>query len=133
MMRSILLALLATAIAMALCGGSIAGGDRDVLVSPPESVVEDFTRAVVTGRYKPALQHLSANSSGGESRVRELREELHARVGSVHTIEGLPLFHDRDRASGTATVEGDSGTADLQMSLRFEHQEWKIDRWSLPE
>jgi hypothetical protein len=131
-MRPMLLAIVVGACALAVSGGSIAAGDRELFVAPPESVAENFARNVLCGRYTPALQHVTRGSTVGEAGLRHLREELQARTGDVVGVEGKPEAHDPNHAVATAVIDGASGTTVLRMSMRFERREWQIEAWSMP-
>jgi hypothetical protein len=128
-MRSILLQLAIAAGALSIAAASIAGGDRLTVVAPPESVVENFTRAVIAGRFAPARQHLSRHAPK-EPPLKVLRDDLHAAVGTVHGIDARTEQLDRNRSIATAAIEGDEGTATIRAELVFEDTEWRLITWS---
>lgn len=133
-MRAVLAALLATALAFTIAAASIRAGDRDVLVAPPEMAAENFIRAVATKRYEPARKHFTNTASrvAGVDELRVLGRDLHARVGQSCSVEGRAGSINSDHATAAAIVYGKSGAVKIELGLRFEDAEWKIDKWSPP-
>ena len=119
-----------TAAALLIIGAAVfAGGDRGLFVPVPEMAAEDFTRSVTTRRFDIATKFLST-----EQRHRETADALARRfeplfdaVGTVNSVEAELRWMDIDRASVTATVEGDSGSLSFDFSLVRESGLWKID------
>ena len=131
-MRAVLYALVASLIGLGVPALTISAGDRDVLVSPPEVVAEEFTRSVAGGRYDPARKDLSdeVRAAIGTNDLQSLRSAIEGSAGDIETIEGEPGDLGASEATASVQVKGDAGSASLSMQLRHEHGEWKIVSWS---
>lgn len=85
--------------------------DRELFVSPPDVVAENFARAVVNGRYAPARAYLATPVS--EEELRALRESL----GDPSGVEAKVVSREDSRA--LVTVNG------VRFRLVFD-REWKV-------
>jgi hypothetical protein len=133
-MREIMWMLGVTAVSLSIIGGAVfAGGDRALFVPPPEMATEDFTRAVTTRRFDIAMKLLSSRRQRSETPETIARRfaAMFAAVGEVNSVDAELRWMDTDRASATATVEGDAGSLSFDFSLVRESGLWKIDE--LPE
>lgn len=120
-------ALLAFAVA---AGVVVWGGDTTVLVQPPESVAEQFTRAVVARRYEVAMKDVDPHSAVTAADVRRLGDELRARAGAVTSVEGKPGAIRGDRADAAAIVMASAGGGiEYEFRLTRSHHVWKITAW----
>ena len=122
--------LLTVAIAIGLTAAALFGlGDRSVLASPPESVVEDFMRKLETGRYVRARDDLSddiAQQIGPDS-LRTLLHALEARVGEIVDVRGERVWMTRGTARATAVLETDrQREVEIELPLVWASGEWSV-------
>ena len=133
-MREIALMVAVTSVSLLIIGAAVfGGGDRALFVPVPEMAAEDFTRAVAARRFDIATKFLSTERQRSEIPEALARRfaPLFEAVGKVNNVETELRWMDVDRASATATVEGDSGSLALDFSLVREQGLWTIDE--LPE
>lgn len=117
-------------VALLIIGAAVfAGGDRSLFVPVPEMVVEDFTREVVTRRFDLATKYLSTGRQQTETpeSIAGRFTPLFQMVGKVNSVDTEPQWVDAERATATATVEGDAGSVSFGFSLVRENGLWKID------
>ena len=127
-MRSAIFVVVACALTLALNAAAIRAGDRQQLVSPPEAVAEGFARAVVVGRYDPARRHLV---HGHGIDVPTLRQQIAQLVPDPYNVEGEMDALDSTTAKALAKVQGRDAAAVLNLTLRFQRGEWRIDTISI--
>ena len=122
--------LLAAAVALGVAAGTVfALGDRSVLVSPPEAVVEDFVRALATDRYDRAVPYLSKEigSRVGTDSLRALTQALESRIGDIEDVRCERFWMTRDNAAAFAVLTATG--ADLvsfELPLTWTGPEWAI-------
>jgi hypothetical protein len=133
-MREILSMLAVLAVALGVVAAAVfLGGDRGLFVPVPETTVENFTREITTRRFDLAMKQLATSRSHSEtphSLIARFDPMLHA-VGEINHVDAEAGWMSGDRASASATVEGERGTRSLDFTLVREHGLWKID--GLPE
>jgi hypothetical protein len=122
--------LLTVGIAIGLTAAALfALGDRSVLASPPEAVVEDFMRKLATGRYARAREDLSddvAQQVGPDS-LRTLLSALEGRVGKIVDVRGERLWMTRETARAAAVLESDRRRAvKVELPLVWSSGEWAL-------
>jgi hypothetical protein len=115
-----------------LVAGALYGlGDRSVLVPPPETVAEEFLRALALHRWEPARERLTealASRMDADS-LRGFLAGLEARVGTIDDVRGVPCFTSGDTAEAMAAILSGSGErAELRLTLALEHRLWRIAR-----
>ncbi|HJQ71130.1 MAG TPA: hypothetical protein VKA70_19295 [Blastocatellia bacterium] len=99
-------------VAMLLIAGAVFRlNDESLLVPPPESVAEGFTRALVAGRYDRALPYLSEELAAeeGPEGMLGLAYLLRLRTGKVLNVQGEPGWMTNERADAAAVIETASG------------------------
>jgi hypothetical protein len=105
-------------------------GDATIFVSPPEAVVEGFTRQLATGRYERALPFLSEDLAArtGPDQLRALTERLKSRTGEITDVRGEPGWIQGDRAEATVALKTESaGESKLKFPLSRQEGTWSID------
>ena len=103
------------------------GHDTSVLVSPPESVVEQFVRKLATGRYDVALQHLDDDAPAARERIRAASDMLRGRAGAIEQVVGTPGLLDGDRASANAVISTErAGEISMEFMLVRRAGSWRI-------
>jgi hypothetical protein len=104
-------------------------GDRSVLTSPPELVVEDFMRKLETGRYVRAHGDLSdglAQQVTPDS-LRSLLRALESRVGAIVDVRGERLWMTNRAARAATTLETDRGQeVEVEFPLEWSSGEWSV-------
>jgi hypothetical protein len=118
----ILLAIAATAVV-------VVTGDRNLFVSAPESVTENFVRHLATGRYDRA-HALFSDAAARRIDVKalaHLAEDLERSIGGIEQVEGESMTADRRQARARAIVRGSGIEAVVNCSLVWEHAMWRID------
>jgi hypothetical protein len=111
----------------------VTGGDRTVLVPPPEAVAEQFTRQIATKRYDRASHYVDKASGITEINIRLAGEALHATAGAVDAVEGEPGRINGDRATASAVLmTAKAGRVRYMFQLARVQQLWKIVEWTAP-
>lgn len=105
------------------------GGDRRLFVPVPETTVENFTREITTRRFDLAMKQLATSRSRAETpQTLTVRfDPLLLAVGEINRVDADAGWMSGDRASASATVEGERGTRSFDFTLVREHGLWKID------
>jgi hypothetical protein len=104
-MKDLVPIVLVTAAALGVAGVAVGvGHDSTTLVSPPESVAEQFARKLARGRYDVAREHLAHDSPERRDRIRSASDTLRARAGSISMIEGKAGAIEGDRATASAVI-----------------------------
>jgi hypothetical protein len=107
--RSLISVLLVGALTLALLAGVTLGlGDRQVLTSPPEAVVEQFARKLQTRRFHVALEHLDEDliQKTTPEELGAATAGLEGKVGRIEDVRGEP-----------GTVQGDTAEADAVLTV----------------
>jgi hypothetical protein len=127
-MRDLLPIALVTAAALGLVGAIVGPGhDTTILVSPPESVVEQFVRKLAGGRYDVARDHLYTDSPAMRDRIRSTSNQLRMRAGGISQIEGELEGLDANRARATAVITTErAGTITMEFELARRAGSWRI-------
>lgn len=105
------------------------GHDRGLFVPVPEATVENFTREITTRRFDLAMKQLATSRSRSETSqtLAGRFDPVLRAVGEVNHVDAEAEWMSGDRASASATVEGELGTRALDFTLVREHGLWKID------
>jgi len=127
-MKDLLVVAAVAAGALGVVAGSVgAGHDTDILVSPPEAVVEQFVRKLAGARYDVALAHLDDRSPAVRVRIRTTSDALRARAGAIGQVEGRRGVIDGDRATATAIVTTErAGDITMEFRLIRHAGSWRI-------
>ena len=116
--------------ALAVIGVAVfAGGDRSLFVPVPESTAENFTREITARRFDLALKHLATDRQRAETpqTIANRFDPMLRAVGEVNRVDAKAQWMMGDRASASATVEGDLGVRSFDVSFVRERGLWKID------
>ena len=110
-----------------------AGGDRSVLVAPPDATAESFVRELGMERYDLAHRFLGSDlqKQVSPAKLRQAFEPLRAGIGRPDQVETTASWKNGHEARVLATYEGRRGSAALYVDLVREHGLWKIGRWPL--
>ena len=128
-MRALANALAITAAALALCAAAVfGGGDRRILVSPPEAIAEDFLRAVWMKRYPQAAKYLSetARAKVGERDLAAVRARLDEAVGGIEDVRGEEGWIAGDAAEAGAEIRGRARSLTVSLPMGREKGEWRV-------
>lgn len=123
---------LVVALALGLVGLVVfAGGDRSVLVPPPEAAAETVVRALGMGRYELVAHYFAA---GVQKRIspediEAAFEPVRARTGRPEQVITREAFRDGRHARVLATLQGRRGTAAMYVDLVREEGLWKVAVW----
>ena len=128
-MKTIGMLLAVIAAGLCITAVSIAGGDRQTLVPPPDAAAESFARALMQGRYDPAARHLSKGleTSAGRDHLRAWFDPIRQRLGQSHTVEAAVEWMLGNEAAARALVDARYGTVVLHLRMIREHGLWVID------
>lgn len=127
-MKEVALVAAATAAMLGLIAMSIfMFDDRELLVSPPEAVAEDFVRALATGRYDIAMRYIDPESGMTPDDIRRQSDTMRA-AGSIYNINVPEVAHDGQQAIARYAVQK-AGAPEIQgtLQLRFSTA-WRIVR-----
>ena len=91
--------------------------DRELFVPPPDSVAEQFVRAVMTRRYAPARGYLLQPDSVS----REQLEELQSRLGEGENPDAEIVSRDEERATVDVRFQETTFTIPLEWD-----KEWRV-------
>ena len=127
-MKDLLRIVLVTGAALAVAGVAVGvGHDSTTLVSPPESVAEQFARKLAGGRYDVAREQLAHDSPDLRHRIRSASDALRARAGTIGTIEGKAGAIDGDQATAFAVITtGGAGEIVMRFELVRRAGSWRI-------
>lgn len=128
-MRDVLPTLGIAAAALALIAIVVfGGGDRQVLVPPPDAVAESFTREVVEGRYQLASKYLSRDLRKRVSAadLRRRFRPVRAQLGPPHTVAATLDWLGNEEAMARAMVDTSRGSAVLSLSFTREQGLWVL-------
>lgn len=130
-MKDLPIAVALVLLSLALVGGVVFGlGDDEILVSPPETVAEEFVRAMALGQTGAARRMLArdAERRTSESEVRRISSDFRARIGRVEGVEGTVERRRPDTTLVRAHVEGERGQAAPVITLVREFGAWAVAR-----
>jgi hypothetical protein len=104
--------------------------DGTVFTSPPETVVENFTEALVTHRYSQALKFLDKDlqSRTAIDDLKRITTDLELRVGKVRSVRGESVVITNSDAQAMAVLKCTRTrfhTASFGLSRRS--GSWRID------
>jgi hypothetical protein len=107
-------------------------GDRDTLVSPPETVAEEFIRSVGHGRVEAARNLLSSEEQRATSTadMKAFTARFRSRLGRLDHVDASAAEGGRDSTEVRVDVEGSRDTLDLTVPLTFQRGLWKLARMS---
>jgi hypothetical protein len=114
---------------LAVVGGVVFGlGDDDILVSPPETVAQEFVRAMAMGQVGSARGMLTrdAERRTSESDVRRISADCGARIGRVEGVEATEERRRPDTTLVRVLVEGERGRAASVVTLAREFGAWAV-------
>jgi hypothetical protein len=122
--------LVTMAVAIGITAAALFGlGDRSLLASPPEAVVEDFMRKLETGRYVRAREDLSDDivEQVGPDSLRALQRALEARIGKIVDVHGERLWMTRNAARAAAVLTTESRKeVEVELPLVWSSGEWAV-------
>jgi hypothetical protein len=122
--------LVTMAVAIGITAAALFGlGDRSLLASPPEAVVEDFMRKLETGRYVRAREDLSDDivEQVGPDSLRALQRALEARIGKIVDVHGERLWMTRNAARAAAVLTTESQKeVEVELPLVWSSGEWAV-------
>jgi hypothetical protein len=117
---------------LVLIAGVVFGlDDANILVPPPEVVVEGFMRSLASERYEPAREYLSDNLQRQTTpeTLRHLTRQLTGRTGRIADVRGEPGWMGKDQAEATALLKTErAGTVQLIFQLIRRQGVWSITR-----
>lgn len=119
------------ALSLGLVAGAVRGlGDDEILVVPPENVVQEFIRALALGQTGAARDKLSrdAERATSSAEMRRLSADFRARIGRLDEVEGSVASRGRDTTVVRARITGERSNAEPLVSLVRESGEWGVVR-----
>ena len=132
-MKDLLPLVLVSAVALGVVAAAVGlAHDTTTLVSPPESVAEQFVRKLARGRYDVARQHLVQDSPSMRERTRTTSDMLRARAGAIAQVAGKPSVIEGDTATATVVVTtARAGEIVLEFALVRHTGSWRITSFEL--
>jgi hypothetical protein len=116
-------------LSLAIVGGVVFGlGDDELLVPPPESVAQEFVRAMGLGQIGTARRMLSRDAERGTSNdeVRRISTAFRSRIGRVDDVQGTVEQRRRDTTLVRARVEGERANMEPVLALVREFGAWSV-------
>jgi hypothetical protein len=116
-------------VALAIVGGVVLGlGDDEFLVSPPESVAQEFVRAMALGQIGTARRMLSRDSERRTSNdeVRRISSVFRSRIGRLDDVQGTVEQRRRDTTLVRARVQGERANTEPVLALVREFGAWSV-------
>lgn len=129
LVKGLLVAAALVLFSLAIVAGGVFGlGDDELLVSPPETVVQEFVRAMALGQIATARRMLSreAERRTSSDEVRRVSLAFRARLGRLAEVRATVVGHRRDTAVVRAHIEGERSTAETVLSLIREYGAWSV-------
>jgi hypothetical protein len=131
-MKDLLPLVLVAAVALGIVVAAVDFTHDTTLVSPPESVAEQFVRKLAGGRYDVASAHLADDAPSQRERIRTTSDTLRARAGAIAQVEGRPGTIDGDTATATAVVTTTrAGEIVIECELVRHAGSWRIRSFAL--
>lgn len=129
-MRPVLWIALVAAVALGAIGAAVfAGGDRQMFVSPPEAVAEDFLRALAGGRYDVAVAYAAPSAGITRREIQRRSDALRRTAGAVRSVDVADVRIQGDTAGAVAVIETrDAGTLTERLALAWTPGGWRITR-----
>ena len=130
-MKDLVIAVGVVVLSLGGVAGAVFGlGDDEILVSPPESVAQEYVRALSLGQIGASRDLLSreARRRTGIADLRRISTDFRARFGQLHDVEGTVARKGRDTAVVRALVEGERERAEPSLVLVREWGEWAVTR-----
>ena len=93
--------------------------DRETVVSPPDAVAEQFTRAVMAKRWEPAREYLQNTESISDDELEAMQKQL----GEGENVEAGIVSRDDEQALVTVRVPSRGYVKNF--ALTFDRQ-WRI-------
>lgn len=128
-MKALPIALAVVVLSLGIVAGAIFGlGDDEIFAQPPETVVQEFVRALALGQVGAARSMLSreAEHQMSSDDVRSMSADLRARIGRLQHVDGTVAERRRDTAMVRAGIDGERADAELLMALVRESGAWSI-------
>ena len=127
-MKAVLGELGAVAAGLLIAGAAVGpGGDRGVLVPPPEAAAQNFLKAMAEHRYTQARQHLAAGLKETEpGELAALHESLERAHGAVEKVQGQDAWVAGEESTARVSLRFSGGPRDLRLPLRREKGLWKV-------
>jgi len=94
-------------------------GDRETVVSPPDAVAEQFTRAVMAKRWEPARAYLADPESRSDEELEAMQQEF----GEGENVEAETVSRDDEEAVVAVRIR--SRGVVKNFALTFDEQ-WQI-------
>ena len=131
LMKAVPIALLVVMLAFGMVAGAVFGlGDDEILVQPPESVAQEFVRAIAMGQVGAAHRMLSRDAERRTSNedVRRVSADFRARIGRLQDVDATRAGWKADTALVRATIKGERADAHPLLALVRESGAWFITR-----
>jgi hypothetical protein len=131
LMKALPIALGVVALALGIVAGAVFGlGDDEIFVQPPESVAQEFVRALSLGQVGAARRMLSRDAERRTSNdnVRMTSADFRARIGRVDEVRGTVSDRRRDTAVVRVRIEGERANAEPRITLVRESGAWSVAR-----
>jgi hypothetical protein len=127
-MKAILGELGAVAAGLLIAGAATGpGGDRGVLVPPPEAAAENFLKALAEHRYTQAPHHLAAGLNQTEpGELAALHASVERAHGAVEKVQGEDASVTGQESTARVSLRFPYGPRDLRLPLRREKGLWKV-------
>lgn len=124
-MRRLTLVLAVLVAGIGLVSLAVSAGDRSILVPPPESVAEDFGRALVHRRLRALRAEMAPELAErtGEADVDAWRAAL---PRHVEQVEGEALERSPELAHADALFRSPTGDRRLPLRLRRVDGLWRV-------
>jgi hypothetical protein len=116
-------------LSLAIVGGVVFGlGDDEFLVSPPESVAQEFVRAMALGQTATARRMLNRDSERRTTSddVRRIASVFRSRIGRLDDVQGTVEQRRRDTTLVRARVEGARANMEPVLTLVREFGVWSV-------
>jgi hypothetical protein len=127
--KDLLIATGVIGLAFGIVGAAVFGlDDADTFVSPPEIVVEEFVRALGTGRVEPARSMLATEAERATPipEVRKISRTFRSQVGYIAKVKGTVAERRADTAIVRARVEAERENAELTLPVVRERGVWSV-------
>jgi hypothetical protein len=129
-MRPVIRIALVGAIALGVIAAAVfAAGDRQMFVSPPEAVAEDFVRALAGGRYDVAMAYVEPSAGITPGQIQERSDTLRRIAGAVSSVDVAGVWIQGDTAGAVAAIDTrDAGTLTERLALAWTPGGWRITK-----
>ena len=115
------------ATAIGICALAVRGGDRELVVPPPDAVGEGFFREVTTHRY-PRAADFVVETNADEEAIRRLAYSIEQRMGRVDDVKAETIRRTQEKALVSVRLKSAEASNAIPLGLVWSNGAWRVER-----